>query len=353
MSVRIFLSAVSDEFQDYREQLRHDLTRQNVEVKIQEDFKDLGTATLGKLNTYIKACDAVVHLVGEMTGAMAKDASTTAILEKNRGLGDKLPPLRELIQNRINISYTQWEAWLALYHNKLLLIAKAHSSAPRGPHYKPTTASRVAQRAHLERLSKVERYPGDPFTSPDNLAKNILSSVILDLLVGSSVRRELNATMEKGNKTKLKKLQTNLRSIEAVMINVNGMKKNSIQMFNDYLTNKKFDTWATIQTSCAGISKSLNKLRSDIAEKQPQVAGSVGFVKAGDLQAALEYQEKIYKYLSKSPEPAGAPARAELKTTVNKLAALYKQVLTLELIIETYLHPAPASPQTPRENLSN
>jgi hypothetical protein len=45
-SVRIFLSAVSNEFAEYREQLRHDLTRHDVDVKIQEDFKDYGGLTL-------------------------------------------------------------------------------------------------------------------------------------------------------------------------------------------------------------------------------------------------------------------------------------------------------------------
>src|SRR4051812_25125208 len=51
MPVRIFLSTVSDEFLAYREQLRHDLTRPNVEVKIQEDFKDVaGTGTLDNLD---------------------------------------------------------------------------------------------------------------------------------------------------------------------------------------------------------------------------------------------------------------------------------------------------------------
>jgi Domain of unknown function (DUF4062) len=67
--VRVFLSTVSNEFGDYRDQLRSKLTRHNVEVKIQEDFKDLGGVTLDKLDVYIKACDAVVHLVGDMTGA--------------------------------------------------------------------------------------------------------------------------------------------------------------------------------------------------------------------------------------------------------------------------------------------
>jgi hypothetical protein len=61
MPVRIFLSAVSDEFADYRDQLRSDLTRHNVEVKVQEDFKDYGSVMLDKLDLYITACDAVVH----------------------------------------------------------------------------------------------------------------------------------------------------------------------------------------------------------------------------------------------------------------------------------------------------
>jgi hypothetical protein len=37
MSIKIFLSTVSDEFLLYRDQLRGDLTRHNVEVKVQED----------------------------------------------------------------------------------------------------------------------------------------------------------------------------------------------------------------------------------------------------------------------------------------------------------------------------
>jgi hypothetical protein len=82
MAVRIFLSTVSDEFRDYRDQLRHDLTRHNVEVKVQEDFKDLGTVTLDKLDVYIKNCHAVVHLVGDMTGASAKPESTRSLLVK-------------------------------------------------------------------------------------------------------------------------------------------------------------------------------------------------------------------------------------------------------------------------------
>ena len=187
MSAKIFLSTVSDEFRAYRDQLRSDLTRHNVEVKVQEDFKDLGGDTLDKLDVYIAHCDAVVHLVGDMTGSDPGEHALGALRAKYPDLADKLPPLGEALRNGSGVSYTQWEAWLALYHGRLLFIAKAADSAERGPKYAPTDASRAAQAAHLARLKAMDRYPGCTFTSPDNLAKHILSSAILDLLVKAQV----------------------------------------------------------------------------------------------------------------------------------------------------------------------
>ena len=163
-----------------------DLTRHNVEVKVQEDFKDLGGDTLDKLDVYIAHCDAVVHLAGDMTGSDPGEHALDALRAKYPDLADKLPPLGEALRNGSGVSYTQWEAWLALYHGRLLFIAKAADSAERGPKYKPTDASRAAQAAHLARLKAMDRYPGCTFTSPDNLAKHILSSAILDLLQPAS-----------------------------------------------------------------------------------------------------------------------------------------------------------------------
>jgi hypothetical protein len=82
MSVKIFLSAVSDECLTYRDALRTDLTRHNVEVKVQEDFKDLGGDTLDKLDVYIAHCGAVVHLVGNMTGSAPGEPALRALREK-------------------------------------------------------------------------------------------------------------------------------------------------------------------------------------------------------------------------------------------------------------------------------
>jgi hypothetical protein len=69
--VQLFLSTVTAEFLSYRERLRHQLSRPDVEVKVQDDFIVTGDGTLEMLDAYIQGCDGVIHLVGDMTGAMA------------------------------------------------------------------------------------------------------------------------------------------------------------------------------------------------------------------------------------------------------------------------------------------
>ena len=191
MSVKIFLSTVSDEFRGHRDLLRADLTRHNVEVKVQEDFKDLGGSMLDKLDAYIAHCDAVVHLVGDMCGSTVDETQQRALLAKYADLQSKLPPLYEALTNGALIPYTQWEAWLALYHGKALLIAKAKAGAPRGPKYAPDDASRAAQAAHLARLKAFHRHPGSEFGSPDELANQIAYTTILDLLVADYAQKEV------------------------------------------------------------------------------------------------------------------------------------------------------------------
>ena len=189
MSIAVFLSTVTDEFRAYRDQLRGDLTRHNVAVKVQEDFKGLGGDTLGKLDTYIAHCDAVVHLVGDMTGSAPLDVEQQAWLRDHADVAAKLPPLAEALRDGAEISYTQWEAWLALYHGKLLLTAKAEPSAPRDARHAPTDVSRAAQAAHLRRLAAVKRYPDCTFANVADLAKHIAFTVILDLLVKDYARQ--------------------------------------------------------------------------------------------------------------------------------------------------------------------
>ncbi|MGB3582327.1 MAG: tetratricopeptide repeat protein [Roseiarcus sp.] len=193
MPISVFLSTVSDEFLAYRKQLKGDLTRHNVAVKVQEDFQDLGGDTLDKLDTYIANCDAVVHLVGDMTGSAPAATEERALIGRHPDLAERLPPLGEALKNGVPISYTQWEAWLALYHGRPLMIARARKTALRGPKYLRDHESRAAQAAHLARLEACRRFPGYEFGSPDGLAKHIAYSTILDLLVKDYAAREARA----------------------------------------------------------------------------------------------------------------------------------------------------------------
>lgn len=181
--VQIFLSTVSAEFRSYRDALRRDLDRPNVTVKVQEDFIATGTETLDKLDEYIRLCDAVIHLVGDMTGALAQAPSVAVIRHRYPDLADRLPVLGPFLDpGAPALSYTQWEAWLALYHGKVLIVAAPQDGAPRDERYQLVEDQRAAQQAHLVRLEKVERYPEIRFANADRLAVDMLRSKLHDIL---------------------------------------------------------------------------------------------------------------------------------------------------------------------------
>ena len=190
-AVQIFLSTVSAEFRRYRDALRRDLDRPNVTVKIQEDFIATGTETLDKLDGYIRQCDAVIHLVGDMTGALAQPPSVAVVRERYPDLATRLPPLAPLLNGADPaISYTQWEAWLALYHKKVLIIAAPEEGALRDDRYVVVEEQQAAQRTHLRRLAAVERYPEIRFANADRLAVEVLRSGLQEILSAAGAARQ-------------------------------------------------------------------------------------------------------------------------------------------------------------------
>jgi hypothetical protein len=189
-NVLIFLSTVSKEFGSYREALRRDLARPNVTVMIQEDFIVTGTETLDMLDRYVENCDAVIHVVGDMTGAMAQAPSVEAIHSRHPDFATRFPPIaRYLEADGPKLSYTQWEAWLALYHRRLLIIAVPEKGARRDAACRDKAkreAERAAQRAHLALLAQVERFPGFTFKNADRLAVGVLRSGLHDILAAAN-----------------------------------------------------------------------------------------------------------------------------------------------------------------------
>jgi len=118
-----------------------------------------------------------------MTGAWAKATAVAAIRQRYPDFTVSLPVLDPFLKiNAPALSYTQWEAWLALYHNKVLIIATPQDGAPRDERYLLEECQRTAQYAHLERLRKVGRYPEIHFANADRLAVDMLRSKLHDIL---------------------------------------------------------------------------------------------------------------------------------------------------------------------------
>jgi tetratricopeptide (TPR) repeat protein len=171
-AIQIFLSAASAEFETYRDALQGHLTTRGRSVVIQEGFAASGTPTLDKLAGYIASCDVVVHLIGDLAGAMAKARSVKALRDLCPDLGARFPELLPFLRRGgPALSYTQWEAWLALYHDKPVIVAAPGAGAPRGPRYaKPSEADQASQASHLALLASQECHVEIRFDSVELLA---------------------------------------------------------------------------------------------------------------------------------------------------------------------------------------
>jgi len=200
--LNIFISAVSDEFGDYREPLQRALTRLGVGIVIQEDFKAGGVPTLVKLDDLVRGCDAVVHLVGDASGADAHAVGVQALARRYPDLATRIPSLAAcLAPGSPLLPYTQWEAWLALYHRKPLFVAKPSSDAPRGAKHARDEAQIARQARHLEALKRDHDIHAEiVFGGVDSLGLQVLTSNLLDQFV-AAVLAHKQAQLEPGQIT--------------------------------------------------------------------------------------------------------------------------------------------------------
>src|SRR5262245_43279200 len=78
------------------------------------------------------------------------------------------------------ISYTQWEAYLAVYHGKRLFIAEATRDATREPAtYRREPQQMTSQQAHRERLRRLmDRWHELQFDGPDDVAHKLLPALV-------------------------------------------------------------------------------------------------------------------------------------------------------------------------------
>jgi hypothetical protein len=182
---KLFLSAVSSEFEGCRRLLSGDLRRPTLDLAVQEDFGVGGGLTLDKLDDYIRACNGVVHLVGKATGAAPQAFAARQFIEQRLpDLAERLPSLAPALkQPDPGFSYTQWEAYLAIYHRRELFIYRptdfesAVCACPREARFIHDAAEEVSQREHYRRLCALGRDRG-LFADPERLSSAVLRDLV-------------------------------------------------------------------------------------------------------------------------------------------------------------------------------
>ncbi len=133
-----FISCVSTEFRSYRGQLKDRLTTNERIVKVQEDLPDDGFKLLDRLVRYIRTSEGVVHIVGLSAGKCPTGSEVHQLLTDHPGLAealrieDRIPGGTAGELDACTISYTQWEALLAIYFRRPLFVyyAPELASAP-------------------------------------------------------------------------------------------------------------------------------------------------------------------------------------------------------------------------------
>ncbi len=171
-----FISAVTNEYGSYRGRLRAELERPGVKVEVQETFLPFGDRVLLELDDYIQKCNAVIQLSGAQAGSVADAPNLTAIFDRYPDLPARLGVTEAFLRS---LSYTQWEAWLALLHGKRIHIAPGlPEAAPDKPIADPALAEaqRVSQRAHLAALE------GQGFYASEKLAFANADKLVIALL---------------------------------------------------------------------------------------------------------------------------------------------------------------------------
>lgn len=210
----LFLSASTEEFESQtsrfpgvRSDLRLFLSRADCEVKVQEEFRQTTVDTVQKLDGYIRRCSAVIHLVGAGPGTIADRESVLKYLKAEQTFLRDFPVLKQKIEDFFELTYTQWEAYIALHHGVPLFVYA-------------TPDAESSQAAHLDRLKSVGRYP-DTFST----AAELFGKLIGDLREIISALPNQNAVITAKNEV-LKQNERFLATSTVELINGKAILRN-------------------------------------------------------------------------------------------------------------------------------
>ena len=215
---RIFISCVTKEFSDLRSALRSYLSRADCDVKVQEDFCQTPEDTIEKLDAYIRTCAAVIHLVGQASGASAHPVAVRTYLagfDAAQPFLGRSPELRAALGDFSGLSYTQWEAFIAMHHGIRPFVYQ--TDGPYGG-YAATDAEKTNQSQHVERLRLGRRYP-EVFAGEQDLFGKLIGD-LRKILPATAGHQPFNlpgsiGTLFKGREDFLGKLHDTLEAATA------------------------------------------------------------------------------------------------------------------------------------------
>jgi hypothetical protein len=121
MPTSVFLSCVSEELRAYRHRLAQELLKIEATVYTQESFQNRGDLLFDTLDRYIRQSNYVVHLIGDARGQEPGRSVVGNVLGSKSydGLADCL---KRAEVDPYRLSYTQWEYWLGVFHQRRCLV---------------------------------------------------------------------------------------------------------------------------------------------------------------------------------------------------------------------------------------
>ena len=186
----IFLSGATGDFQKVRIDLSQALTRGLCKVTHQESFPQTASDTLLKLAQLVEPCGIIIHMIGENPGSIPTPEIRTQYIEVTERDGPFLanrPKLRDALGDFSTITYTQWEAYIAIHRSiPLLVYADANHASPTHP-----------QRAHLDRLQGMARF-ASPFEDDSSLHRMVMADLMAYFALHLSTR-EISSILKPSN----------------------------------------------------------------------------------------------------------------------------------------------------------
>ena len=186
MSLRLFLSAVTDPYKTLRTRIAENLRPGGFDVRHQTEFVEIGHNTLVKLAMFIQhESDVVLHLVGAKVGSVPPADETKVLLSHcgETALRQRFPRLFEAEAFR-RLTYTQWEAWLGHFYGKPVIVYQANDAVEAD-----TLSSPMLVAEHLALIQPCCGYPV-PFDDEDDLIQNKLLPPLTRILNQGTHRHE-------------------------------------------------------------------------------------------------------------------------------------------------------------------